>query len=92
MAGNGDRSCPRSTVWLASGALNSGCDLGRRLKQHSQFLFVVDQPEPIGALPIAVAQAESALVCYLPSLTMRRIADLHAGEAKTDARDAAIIA
>ena len=28
---------------------------------------------------------------YLPGLAMRRIADLHAGEAKTDAPDAAII-
>lgn len=40
----------------------------------------------------AVAQAEGVLVGYLPGLAMRRIADLHAGEAKTDARDAAIIA
>jgi hypothetical protein len=31
-------------------------------------------------------------VGYLPGLAMRRIADLHAGEAKTDSRDAAIIA
>src|SRR5581483_12395992 len=29
---------------------------------------------------------------YLPGLTMRRIADLYPGEAKTDARDARIIA
>ena len=32
------------------------------------------------------------LVGYLPGLAMRRIADLHPGEAKTDARDAFIIA
>jgi transposase len=62
------------------------------LKQHGIVLVVVDQPATIGALPIAVAQAESVLVGYLPGLAMRRIADLHAGEAKTDARDAAIIA
>ncbi|RFA06629.1 IS110 family transposase [Subtercola boreus] len=62
------------------------------LKQHGRVLFVVDQPATIGALPIAVAQAEGVLVGYLPGLAMRRIADLHAGEAKTDARDAAIIA
>src|SRR5699024_7818991 len=30
-------------------------------------------------------------VAYLPGLAMRRIADLHPGEAKTEARDAAII-
>ncbi|MCU9951928.1 IS110 family transposase [Burkholderia sp. BKH01] len=46
----------------------------------------------IGALPVAVACAEGMLVAYLPGLTMRRIADLHAGEAKSDARDTAIIA
>nr|WP_240630398.1 IS110 family transposase [Specibacter cremeus] len=55
-------------------------------------LLVVDQPSTIGALPVAVAQAEGILVGYLPGLAMRRIADLHPGEAKTDARDAAIIA
>jgi transposase len=62
------------------------------LKTHGQLLFVVDQPSTIGALPVAVARAEGVLVAYLPGLAMRRIADLHAGEAKTDARDAAIIA
>lgn len=63
-----------------------------RLKEHGQILLVVDQPATIGALPVAVARAEGALVAYLPGLAMRRIADLHAGEAKTDARDAYIIA
>ena len=55
-------------------------------------LFVVDQPATIGALPIAVAQSENVLVGYLPGLAMRRITDMHAGEAKSDALDAAIIA
>src|SRR5690242_9161899 len=64
----------------------------RKLKEHGRLLFVVDQPSTIGALPVAVARAEGVLVAYLPGLAMRRIADLHAGEAKTDARDAAIIA
>ena len=64
----------------------------QKLKQSGTVLVVVDQPATIGALPIAVAQAENVLVGYLPGLAMRRIADLHAGEAKTDARDAAIIA
>lgn len=62
------------------------------LKQHGQILLVIDQPATIGALPVAVARSEGVLVGYLPGLSMRRIADLHAGEAKTDARDAAIIA
>jgi hypothetical protein len=58
------------------------------LRSHGTLLFVVDQPASIGALPIAVARAEGIAVAYLPALAMRRIADLHAGEAKTDARDA----
>lgn len=62
------------------------------LQRGGVVLLIVDQPATIGALPIAVAQATGALVGYLPGLAMRRIADLHPGEAKTDARDAAIIA
>lgn len=62
------------------------------LRMHGVLLLVVDQPATIGALPITVARAEGVAVAYLPGLAMRRIADLHAGEAKTDARDAAIIA
>jgi hypothetical protein len=53
---------------------------------------VVDQPATIGALPVAVAQAAGVTVGYPPGLAMRRIADPHAGESKTDARDAFIIA
>jgi hypothetical protein len=62
------------------------------LKKHGQILLVVDQPATIGALPVAVARAEGIGGAYLPGLAMRRIADLHAGEAKTDARDAYVIA
>jgi Transposase len=50
------------------------------LKAHDQLLLVVDQPATIGALPVAVARDEGVLVSYLPGLSMRRIADLHAGE------------
>jgi transposase len=63
-----------------------------KLKEHGQVLLVVDQPATIGALPVAAARAEGVAVAYLPGLAMRRIADLHAGEAKTDARGAYIIA
>lgn len=62
------------------------------LKKQGRILLVVDQPATIGALPVAVARAEGIAVAYLPGLAMRRIADLHAGEAKTDARDAYVIA
>lgn len=62
------------------------------LRSHGPLLLVVDQPSTIGALPVTVARSEGIAVGYLPGLAMRRIADLHPGEAKTDARDAAIIA
>ncbi|GHE59064.1 insertion element IS110 uncharacterized 43.6 kDa protein [Streptomyces longispororuber] len=53
---------------------------------------MVDQPASIGALPLAVARDMGCPVAYLPGLTMHRIADLYPGEAKTDAKDAFIIA
>ncbi|MES4893375.1 IS110 family transposase [Streptomyces sp. NPDC096012] len=55
-------------------------------------LVIVDQPASIGALPLTVARDAGCKVAYLPGLAMRRIADLYPGEAKTDARDAAVIA
>lgn len=67
-------------------------DVLQHLKQHGNVLIIVDQLATVGGLPIAVAQAEGVLVGYLPGFAMRRIADLHAGEAETDARDAAITA
>ncbi|MEV0158432.1 IS110 family transposase [Micromonospora sp. NPDC050686] len=63
-----------------------------KLARHGRVLVVVDQPASIGALPIAVARACGHQVAYLPGLAMRRIADLHPGSAKTDARDAYVIA
>ncbi|MEU0479225.1 IS110 family transposase [Streptosporangium sp. NPDC006013] len=63
-----------------------------KLKTHGPVLVVVDQPASIGALPVAVVRTEGCQVAYLPGLTMRRLADLHPGNAKTDARDAFIIA
>ena len=53
---------------------------------------MVDQPASIGALVIAVARSLGIEVAYLPGLAMRRIADLHPGQGKTDARDAYVIA
>ncbi|CAL9328698.1 IS110 family transposase IS110 [Streptomyces sp. enrichment culture] len=55
-------------------------------------LVVVDQPASIGALPLTIARDAGCQVAYLPGLAMRGIADLYPGEAKTDAKDAAVIA
>lgn len=67
-------------------------DLYERLTQQGRVLVVVDQPATIGALTVAVAQDMDIEVGYLPGLSMRRIADLTPGNAKTDARDAQVIA
>ena len=63
-----------------------------RLTEHGRVLVVVDQPASIGALAVAVARELGVEVAYLPGLAMRRIADLHPGQSKTDARDAYVIA
>lgn len=55
-------------------------------------LVIVDQPASIGAPPLTVARDAGCKVAYLPGLAMRRIADLYPGEAKSDAKDAAVIA
>lgn len=65
--------------------------LGEMAKQ-GQVLVVVDQLHSIGALPVTVAQSMGIDTAYLPGLSMRRLADLHPGNAKTDARDAYVIA
>jgi transposase len=65
---------------------------GKLQAKHGTVLVVVDQPASIGALPLAVARDMGCPVAYLPGLAMRRIADLYPGEAKTDARDAFVIA
>lgn len=63
-----------------------------KLTALGRVLAVVDQPAAIGALAIAVARDMGIEVAYLPGLTMRRLADLQPGQAKTDARDAYVIA
>lgn len=72
-----DKALPQDEVKLK--------EIIRSLAKHGRTLFVADQPATIGELPVAVAQAEGILVGYLPGVAMRRIADLHPGEAKTDA-------
>lgn len=67
-------------------------ELFTSLQAQGNVLMVVDQPNTIGALPIAVARDAGCAVAYLPGLAMRKAADLYPGRAKTDARDAFIIA
>ena len=85
-AGDGllDRPLPNSEPDLM--------ELFEELEAHGRVLVVVDQLASIGALAIAVARSRGVTVAYLPGLAMRRIADLYPGDAKTDARDAHVIA
>lgn len=64
----------------------------QELSAKGTVLVVVDQPATIGALAVAVAQNLGIPVAYLPGLSMRRIADMYPGTAKTDEKDAFIIA
>ncbi len=54
--------------------------------------LVIDQPGSIGQLAIGVAARVSVPVAYVPGLVMRRASELYPGEAKTDPRDAFVIA
>ncbi len=67
-------------------------ELFTRLKRKGKVLVVVDQPASIGTLAVTIARACGCDVAYLPGLSMRRLADLHPGSGKTDARDAYVIA
>lgn len=60
--------------------------------EHGTAGLVIDQPGSIAQLAIAIAARQEVPVAYVPGLVMRRAADLYPGEAKTDRRDAFVIA
>ena len=62
------------------------------LRSGGQSVLVVDQPKNIGALTLACAARAGCDTMFLPGLAMRRAAGLLPGDAKTDARDAQVIA
>lgn len=63
-----------------------------RAARHGVPGLAIDQPGSIAQLILAVAAKREVPVAYIPGLVMRRAADLYPGEAKTDRRDAYIIA
>jgi transposase len=74
---------------------NDEADLEALLDQaggHGTAGLVIDQPGSIAQLAIAAAARRGVPVAYVPGLVMRRAADLYPGEAKTDRRDAFVIA
>lgn len=60
--------------------------------EHGTPGLVIDQPGLIAQLAIAVAARRGVPVAYVPGLVMRRAADLYPGEAKTNQRDAFVLA
>lgn len=62
------------------------------LTAHGPVQLIVDQWTGSGALAIAVARLHGVAVGYVPGLALRRIADTFPGQAKTDRRDARILA
>ncbi|WP_396350753.1 IS110 family transposase [Kocuria atrinae] len=67
-------------------------ELFTSLQDQGEVLTVIDQPNTIGTLPIAVTRDACCTIAYLPGLAMRKAADLHPDRSKTNARDAFIIA
>lgn len=63
-----------------------------RATRHGMPGLVIDQPGSIAQLALAVAARRGVPVAYVPGLVMRRAADLYPGEAKTDRRDAYVLA
>ncbi|GGS49372.1 hypothetical protein GCM10010238_43830 [Streptomyces griseoviridis] len=77
---------------LPNGELHLRAVSGKLKAEFGTVLVVVDQPASIGALPRTVARDSGCEVACPPGLAMHRIAGLHPGEARTDAKDAAVIA
>lgn len=74
---------------------NDEIDLEELIDKASEYGtpgLVIDQPGSIAQLAIGVAGRRNVPVACVPGLVMRRAADLYPGEAKTDRRDAFVIA
>ena len=103
--GSGSMSARRSISLRSSTTTASGSSLASvvndqaalealldRAAEHGTAGLVIDQPGSIAQLALAVARGRQVPVAYVPGLVMRRAADLYPGEAKTDKRDAFVIA
>lgn len=80
-------------VLMSGPVWNSEADLDGLFSQvGADVLVVVDQVRNIGALAISRARAAGLPVAYLPGLAAHGASKLFAGDAKTDERDATVIA
>ena len=60
--------------------------------EHGSVALVIDMTASVAQLLLSVAAERGVPVAYVTGLQMRRAADLYAGTAKTDPRDAFVIA
>lgn len=60
--------------------------------EHGQIALVIDMTSSVAQLLLSVAAVRQVPVAYMAGLQMRRAAELYAGSAKTDPRDAFVIA
>lgn len=79
-------------VLLSAPVANREDDLDSLFGRFPDALVVVDQSRNIGALALARARAAGMSAAYLPGLAAHGAARLFAGDAKTDERDAMVIA
>ena len=77
---------------LSAPVANREGDLDSLFVRFPDALVVVDQSRNIGALALARARAAGMSAAYLPGLAAHGAARLFAGDAKTDERDAMVIA
>lgn len=79
-------------ILLSAPVANREGDLDSLFGRFPDALVVVDQSRNIGALALARARAAGMSAAYLPGLAAHGAARLFAGDAKTDERDAMVIA
>ena len=79
-------------VLLSAPVANREGDLDSLFGRFPDALVVVDQSRNIGALALARARVAGMSAAYLPGLAAHGAARLFAGDAKTDERDAMVIA
>jgi transposase len=60
--------------------------------RHGRAVFVIDMASSAAQLLLTLAHSRRVPVAYVTGLQMRRAADLYAGQAKTDPRDAWVLA
>ena len=80
---------------LARSVRNDEASIGRLIdaaEVHGTVALVIDTTSSAASLLLEAAAQREVLVAYVTGLAMRRAADLYAGAAKTDPKDAAVLA